>query len=506
VGSAVLAVCGLLIGQKVLARSTTQRQQVEEKLDASYSRFETLCEQAPLGIYETDAEGFCVYTNRRWTMMSGLSPAESLGHGWQKALHPEDRETVFEGWETIARKGTTWEYRLLTAQGDTRWIRAVGGPIYSARGELTGYVGTLEDVTERKQAEERFRLVVEAAPSGMVIVDQEGRIVLVNSRTEELFGYERKDLLGQPVEILVPELSRESHLTLRTDFFNHAQVRQMGAGRELQGLRRDGSRFPVEIGLSPIDIGAGMWVLASVLDTTERRRAERALQESRQELRALAGRLFRAQEEERKRIARELHDDLSQTVALLAFDTSSLVLAPPAELGEMKKSLHKLQSRIADLSTDIRQIAHQLHPSILEDVGLGAALRELCEEFSARETIPVVFEQEALQETLPVDVAACLYRVAQEALHNIQKHARASHIWLTVGGTAESIRLGIQDDGVGFGSEAGQGLGIISMKERVRLVEGEFSINSQPGKGTRLTVSVPLPRRRSEAHASTVSG
>jgi PAS domain S-box-containing protein len=509
VGSAILAVCGLLIGQIVLARTASQRQRAEEELETSHSRFETLCEQAPLGIYETDAEGFCVYTNRRWSMMSGLSPAESLGHGWKKVLHPEDRETVFEGWETTAPKGTTWEYRLLTGHGETRWIRAVGGPIFSARGELTGFVGTLEDVTERKQAEERFRLVVEAAPSGMVIVDQQGKMVLVNTRTEELFGYQRKDLLGQQVEILVPELSRNSHETLRTDFFAHAQVRQMGAGRELHGLRKDGSWFPVEIGLNPIDTGSGMWVLASVLDTSERRRAERALRESRQDLRALAGRLFRAQEEERKRIARELHDDLSQSVALLAFDTSSLALSPPPSAEDMKKALCKLQSRIADLSTDIRQIAHQLHPSILEDLGLAAALRELCEEFSARETTPVVFEQEALQDVLPVEIASCLYRVAQEALHNIQKHARASHIWLTVSGNPESVHLSIQDDGVGFASESGtsgHGLGIISMKERVRLVQGEFSIHSQPGQGTKVTVSVPLPGRRNEVHAVTVIG
>ena len=508
VASAVLAVCGLLIGHMVLARTVSQRRQVEEELDESHSRFHTLCEQAPMGIYETDAEGLCVYTNRRWSLMSGLSAAESLVHGWAKVLHPEDRETVFRGWETTARHGAIWEYRLLTTQGDTRWIRAVGGPIYSARGELTGYVGTVEDVTARKQAEERFRLVVEAAPSGMVIVDQEGKIILVNSRTEELFGYGRKDLLGQQVEILVPESSRERHVMLRKAFFTHTEVRQMGAGRELHGVRKDGSRFPVEIGLNPIDTGAGMWVLASVLDITERRRVERTLQESRQELRALAGRLFRAQEEERKRIARELHDELSQSVALLAFDTSSLALSPPAAPEDMKESLRKLQSRIADLSTDIRQIAHKLHPSILEDLGLAAALRELCEEFSARETIPVACDHEALQQALPVDIASCLYRVAQEALHNIQKHARATHIWLSVIDDPETVRLCVQDDGVGFDAVAGSsgGLGIISMKERVRLVQGAFSIQSQPGKGTTLSVSIPLHRRHSEAHANTVSG
>ena len=292
------------------------------------------------------------------------------------------------------------------------------------------------------------------------------------------------------------------------------------------GVLRDG-HGEVEIRFRHFKTGGPVWMLYNVLNIldssgsavgwatvstniTERKRAERALQESRQELRALAGRLFLAQEEERKRISRELHDDLSQKVALLAFDTSSLVVTPPPSPEEMKQSLSNLQARITGLATDVRQIAHQLHPSILEDLGLAAALHELCQEFSARNTIQASFEQQALTEALPLDVASCLYRVAQEALHNVLKHARgASQVRLTVGGSPERVHLYIQDDGVGFGPEAespGHGLGIISMKERVRLVQGEFSIQSEHGKGTTIAVCVPLHRRSCEAHASTTRG
>jgi len=292
------------------------------------------------------------------------------------------------------------------------------------------------------------------------------------------------------------------------------------------GVLRDG-HGEVEIRFRHFKTGGPVWMLYNVLNIldssgsavgwatvstniTERKRAERALQESRQELRALAGRLLLAQEEERKRISRELHDDLSQKVALLAFDTSSLVATPPPSPEALKKSLCSLQTRIAGLATDVRQIAHQLHPSILEDLGLAAALQELCEEFSARNTIPASCDYQALKEALPLDVASCLYRVAQEALHNVQKHARgASQVRLIVGADPESVYLYIQDDGIGFGSEAesrGQGLGIISMKERVRLVQGEFSIQSEHGKGTKIAVCVPLHRRSCEAHSSTMSG
>jgi signal transduction histidine kinase len=182
---------------------------------------------------------------------------------------------------------------------------------------------------------------------------------------------------------------------------------------------------------------------------------------------------------------------------LLAFDTSSLVLSPPPSVEEMKEPLRNLQNRVVQLSQDVRQISHQLHPTILEDLGLTAALSELCDEFSVREGIQVAFEQEAMPKALPVELASCLYRVVQEALHNVSKHARASQVRLKASGSPEGIHLSIHDTGVGFDSEAGlsqHGLGIVSMKERVQLVQGEFSIHSKPGRGTEVTVFVPLSK------------
>lgn len=761
-GSVSLAVCCLLMSQLALNHNISVRRKAEEELRASERRFEALCDQAPVGIFETDAEGHAVFSNRRWSQISGLDSPASRGDGWLKAVHPEDRAWLSEIWKTAARQGISWEYRLVAPQGTVRWARALGAPIHSETGELTGYVGTIEDVTERKQAEqaleansrlnrsildslpaniamvdregsiravnegwecfarenggtptlvlgagvnylevcrrsamggsldatealagleevlqgsrsvfkmqypcpsnsqtrwfrmivspltgaeggavishvdytdvkqaeERFRLAVEASPSGMVIVDQEGKIVLVNKRVEELFGYGRQELLGQLIEILVPEPAREKHAGFRKEVSAQTLPRSMGIGRLLYARRKDGTQFPVEIGLNPIETEHGTRVLSSITDITERRRAEeerqkfvsladrslefismcdldfkpfyvnaagmrvvgldnldaarrgkvqdyffpedqpfivneflprvlrvgngsveirfrhfktgeaiwmlynvfnicdstgravglatvsvnvterkraeRSLQESRQELEALSGRLLMAQEEERKRISRELHDDLSQRVALLAFDASGLVLRPhpsPADMAEMKTSLCNLRTRITELSTDIRQIAHQLHPSILEDLGLTAALHELCEEFSGRDGLEVVLDQHVLPEAPPVDVASCLYRVAQEALYNVQKHARANHVRLTLSGNPGHVCLSVQDDGVGFDPEvraAGHGLGIVSIKERVRLVHGEVSIGSQPGQGTTLTVSVPLPKKEAQ--------
>ena len=177
----------VLIGQIMIARSESQRQETEAALRASESRFRTLCDQAPVGIYSTDAHGLGVYTNYRWSQISGLSAAESLGHGWAKALHPDDRETVFEHWKTYALQGSSWEYRLLTPEGSIRWIRALGGPIYSTGGEITGYIGTLEDITEEKHAQQALqesealnRAVLNSLPANIAVLNSNGMIRVVN--------------------------------------------------------------------------------------------------------------------------------------------------------------------------------------------------------------------------------------------------------------------------------------------------------------------------------------
>ena len=193
--SALAAVCGalllvgsyILIGQILMARSASRSQKAEAALRSTENRFETLCEQAPVGIYNTDAEGMCVYTNSRWSQMSGLSAAESLGHGWKQALHPDDRDSVFKGWKVHAQQGTSWEYRLLTSEGEIRWVRALGGPLCSTQGEITGYVGTVEDITDRKLAhqaiEEREalnRAVLNSLPANIAVLSGDGTIQATN--------------------------------------------------------------------------------------------------------------------------------------------------------------------------------------------------------------------------------------------------------------------------------------------------------------------------------------
>jgi signal transduction histidine kinase len=225
------------------------------------------------------------------------------------------------------------------------------------------------------------------------------------------------------------------------------------------------------------------------------RESERKLRQNESDLRGLAGRLIYAQEEERSRLARELHDDLVQRLAVVAIDVGRLelqLLDPPPPVRE---ALGEMKNGIIRISQDVHSLARQLHPSILDDLGLIKAVESECAGFSKREGIEVVFNHENIPRVIPKDISLSLYRIIQEALRNISKHACAQHISVSLQGIGHDVLLSVQDDGIGFDwaeVKENPGLGFSSMRERARLIHGEFSIKSQPGKGTVITVRAPL--------------
>ena len=227
------------------------------------------------------------------------------------------------------------------------------------------------------------------------------------------------------------------------------------------------------------------------------RESERILRQNESDLRGLAGRLIHAQEEERSRLARELHDDLAQRLAVFAIDVGRLELQltdPPAPVRE---ALREMKNGIVRISQDVHSLSRQLHPSILDDLGLIKAVESECAGFSRREGIEVVFNHENIPRVIPKDVSLSLYRIIQEGLRNISKHACAEHISVSLKGIDHDVLLSVQDDGIGFDwaeVKENPGLGLSSMRERARLIHGEFSIKSQPEKGTVITVRAPLTR------------
>lgn len=239
---------------------------------------------------------------------------------------------------------------------------------------------------------------------------------------------------------------------------------------------------------------------ALVSEVSKRMDTEQSLEANRRDLRLLASQLLRLQEEERRRISRDLHDDINQRLALLSIDIEMLEQQlSNAPIGTVR-TIHTIQNRIVELSEDVRRLAHQFHPSVLDDLGLSIALRRLVDDFQARTGIDARFIGKDIPQHLAQSLVTCLYRVAQEGLANISRHAKAKNVRVDLRRVENGLQLMVSDDGVGFevnrdGVRRGS-LGLLSMKERVSLVAGSFDIQSTVGQGTRICAWVPFKQER----------
>ncbi|MBA3548676.1 MAG: PAS domain-containing sensor histidine kinase [Nannocystis sp.] len=439
--------------------------------------------------------------------------------------------------EDVARGEDKREFRLareasraederwhLRRDGTRFWGSGVMTPLLDAQGRLCGFSKVLRDQTATKLAEaclrdseERLRLFCENVHDyALIPVDLEGLVVGWNTGAARIFGYAPEEILGQH----------------NSCFFNPEDIAR---GEPEQDLRRavaegraedarwmvhkDGSRFWSHWVTTPIrDQQTQLRGFAKVLhDSTERKAAEElrerllekerlllqtqvrstgeALDRTKEELRALAGSLLGAQEDERRRIARELHDDLSQRLAVLAIRLAALRDTLPDGPGGTQDEALQLEKYVAGLASEVRRLSHKLHPSILDDLGLVVAMRRLIEDFQASRDEPVTFIEREIPDDIAPATAAALFRIAQEGLRNVSKHAGEGPVRVGLEHESGALRLTIADAGSGFDHAAVRGLGglgIISMQERAHLVGGSLNLNSRPGEGTTVEVRVPL--------------
>jgi two-component system CheB/CheR fusion protein len=359
-----------------------------------------------------------------------------------------------------------------------RWHSLRIRPYRTSDNKIDGVILILldTDVIKRELEESHgyAQMLLESAEQAIVAASADGSIVLINGATEKMFGYPRADLLGKPLELLLPA--------------------GIPRGRVREGRRKDGTRFPLEISLSTIDQAGVRLTVAFITDITERRRLENLSETYRGEIRALAAQLITAQEEERRRVSRELHDSLCQKLASLAFDVENLAVALPSPAATRAR-LGKLRERAIKVSEEARHIAYELHPSVLDDLGLVVSLKALCDEFAKAEKIRVEFTAGELPDLVPQQVASGLYRITQESLQNVAKHAKAKRLSVTLAVQEFNLALCLEDDGIGFAPQAVKGkggLGLVSIGERTRILDGTLSIDSKPGSGTRISVRVPL--------------
>jgi PAS domain S-box-containing protein len=427
-----------------------------------------------------------------------LSPA-----AFYALLHADDQVRIKEAVDKAISHGTAYEeeFRIPLKDDTVRWVRGVGKVIVDEAGRPIRMMGVNLDVTKRKRVEEelhetseRHRAILRALPDLVFLMSREGVYLDYHARDNNTLIMSPRFFLGKSVREVLPACiaERVMECLARTATTREPQVLEYSLA--IQNVER---YFEARI------IGMDSEKSLSIVrDVTDREIASQSLKESQEQLRRshrqvsdLLARLIHVQESERRRISRELHDDLSQKVATMSVEISRLKKRVPTSEAQFISAMDKLREHSNHLADEIRRLSHQLHPAVLEHLGLVAALRSFIQSFESDERIDVNFAAHVSEENIPFQTSICMYRVAVEALRNVSRHSGASSAVVSLKTLNNWLELQVSDSGKGFDLESVRksgGLGLVSIEERLRLLQGTYEIKSNPETGTTLVATVPL--------------
>lgn len=480
------------------------------ELRASEQKFSSVTETAADSIVSADSRGCIVYFNPGAERTFGYTEDEILGKPLTVLMPDRYRQDHVRGFQ---RYLTTGESRIMGQVVELAGRRKDGTEFPAelslsswATEEGIFFTAIVRDITRRKTIEQTLRdrealtdRLFERAPDAIVAVNAAGQIVRANEQVEAIFGYARDEITGQPIETLLPERYRMRHVQQRTGYTAAPHLRPMGEGLELYGRRKDGREFPVDIMLSPLDTTEGRIIIAIVRDITRRKQAENELRESDRQLRALAARLDQVREEERTRIAREIHDELGQSLTGLKMDlawTNKLLEKPKKPAAPVLREKIAAMMKLIDLTVQsVRRISSELRPGVLDDLGLLSAIEWQANEFQQRSGTACDVSIAADKRPVPPEISTAVFRIFQEILTNVARHAKATHVQVGLSKTGDQLVLEVHDNGRGVTpQELGdrRSLGLLGMRERAETFGGTVKITGVAGQGTTVVVTIPL--------------
>jgi PAS domain S-box-containing protein len=463
-------------------RDVTKRKQAERALRESEARYRTLVESAGEAIFTMNEEPRYLFMNSTAAERLGGRLEDFLGKTMWDVFPKEVADSQASIIQKAIRTGEGSLTESLTQiQGRPRWYQTTVEPLRDERGRVTSALVIARDITEREQAEQSYRAIIGASVDGLWIVDTEGRLLEVNSAVARMYGYPQEDMPGMAVTDLeaveTPEETAEHIRDIIRRGSDHFETRHR---------RKDGEIFDVEVSSSYLDIEGGRF-LVFVRDITDRKRAEGEIQQAR-------ARLVTAREQERRRLARELHDSIGQSLVALQLTVQNAAATVREHLDTAQTAaLVNATAQCTELIRDVRHICHGLYPPILESLGLVAGLRQLAQDVeNAGITASVRCSKAIEQRRFSSDIEIALFRIAQEAVTNAIRHGECEQIVMALRRKRDEVHLTVEDDGVGFAPEqaVGSGLGLTHMRERAQAVGGTVTIRSKKGR-TRVEAVLP---------------
>jgi PAS domain S-box-containing protein len=489
-----------------VTRDITARKEAEEALRESEERFREVAENIDGVIWLSGPERKEVlYVSPAYERIWGRTCASlrESPRSWAEALHPEDKERILALYADGRAAVPHITYRIVRPDGSLRWVHAREFPVEDSEGNIVRIAGTVEDITERKEAgeklqrsEEKFKTLFGIAPIGISVLDRQHNIIDANPALEQITGLRREELLGGEHRRR-KYLSADGTAKTPSQLASALSVAQNVALKEVETgiVTENGEITWVQVSVAPLALPDASAVVITQ-DITERKRAAKKLEAANDQLRFLSRRLFEVQEEERRHLARELHDEIGQTLSAakinLKIIATDVGVAAAGRLADSIQLLDRLLVQVGQLSLDLRS-------PLLDELGLVPALRWLVDEQAQRAGLRMTFTTKVDSIEIDAAIQTACFRVAQEAITNVIRHAGASSVAVALHREAGRLWLSVRDNGVGFNpatisrdTAQYSGLGLVSMKERTLFVSGGLEIRSAVGEGTEIRAWFPL--------------
>ena len=512
IGIVILAIIALLLTLVFLHRKMLQGEALRKDLESSTELWRSAIEAAGHGVWLFDLRSGKIERSNSYHQLLGYQPGtlSDSKDDWTMILHPESISTAQQALEKAQRKpqsGFSAQLTMLHKDGSWRWVYSRGVVLLDQHGKPSSILGTVTDITSLRQvqlslqeSEARLNAIINSAMDAIITVDSEQNIVLFNHAAEHIFAYQATAVYGQPLDILLPERFRSAHRQ-HVDRFGKTGLssRKMGEDRVLIARRANGEEFPIETSISQVEINGHKLYTAILRDISARIKAHHDLDHAREELRQLSAVSQSAREEEKSRIARELHDELGQALTALKMDLAYCAERISTDRLDLIERTRAMRTVLDSTVAATRRIAADLRPLVLDDLGLGAAAEWLVQDFSKHSGIVYDLAIDPTCATLADPYSTAFFRILQEALTNTARHSGATRAAIKLWQEKTEVILTIHDNGKGMPDKDQQNVmtyGLTGMKERVYLLNGKIIIDSASDRGTTIEVHIPIPESK----------